>query len=154
MEWVNNKKIAGFSLLELLITVSIIGLLSAVALPSYRNYVDNVDTALTIADIEMIDQAIERYFVNDFVYPLSLDAAGVGTLQDPWGSTYQYLLFDENTRRGDMRKDKNLVPVNDDYDLYSMGKDGATAMPFTSRRGGDDIVRANNGRYIGIAKDY
>jgi general secretion pathway protein G len=154
VEWINNNKMAGFSLLELLITVSIIGLLSAVALPSYRDYVDNVDTALAIADIEMIDQAIERYFVNDFIYPLSLEAAGVGTLQGPWGNTYRFLFFDENTQRGQMRKDKNLVPVNDDYDLYSMGKNGTTSMPFTSQQGGDDIVRTNNGRYIGIAKDY
>ena len=53
-----------------------------------------------------------------------------------------------------MRKDKNLVPVNDDYDLYSMGKNGTTSMPFNSARGRDDIVRANNGRFIGLAEDY
>ena len=78
----------------------------------------------------------------------------MGTLLDPWGNTYLYLLFDENTKVGEMRKDKNLVPVNDDYDLYSMGKNGITAKPFNSGPGRDDTVRANNGRFIGLAEDY
>jgi general secretion pathway protein G len=73
---------------------------------------------------------------------------------DPWGNPYQYLRIDESTSKGEKRKDKFLNPVNSDYDLYSMGKDGATALPFTSARGRDDIVRANNGQFLGLAEEY
>ena len=154
MEWIKKKRRYGFSLLELLITVAIIGLLSAIALPSYRDYADRVDNGLAVAGVNQVIQALERYYIDYDSFPLTLADAGVGTLPDPWGSTYLYLLFDENTKRGEMRKDKNLVPVNDDYDLYSMGKNGTTSMPFNSAQGRDDIVRANNGRFIGLAEDY
>ena len=154
MGWVKKKRRYGFSLLELLITVSIIGLLSAIALPSYRDYVDSVDNGLAAAGVDQVIQALERYYIDYDSFPLTLAAASVGTLQDPWGNTYFYLLFDENTNVGEMRKDKNLVPVNDDYDLYSMGKNGTAALPFNSAPGRDDIVRANNGRFIGLAEDY
>lgn len=154
MEWVKKKRRYGFSLLELLITVAIIGLLSAIALPSYRDYADRVDNGLAVAGVNQVIQALERYYIDYDSFPLTLADAGVGTLPDPWGNTYLYLLFDENTRVGEMRKDRNLVPVNDDYDLYSMGKNGTTAKPFNSAPGRDDIVRANNGRFIGLAEDY
>ena len=53
-----------------------------------------------------------------------------------------------------MRKDKNLVPVNTDYDLYSMGEDGRSVGPFTAKASRDDIVRANDGGFVGLAADY
>ena len=56
--------------------------------------------------------------------------------------------------KGKVRKDKNLVPVNNDFDLYSMGKDGASTPAFTAKMSQDDIVRANNGKYVGLVADY
>jgi general secretion pathway protein G len=53
-----------------------------------------------------------------------------------------------------MRKDKNLVPINTDFDLYSLGKDGESVGPLTAIPSRDDIVRANNGSYIGRADSY
>ena len=53
-----------------------------------------------------------------------------------------------------MRKDKYLVPINSDFDLYSMGKDGQSAAALTAKISKDDIVRANDGQYIGLAEAY
>jgi general secretion pathway protein G len=53
-----------------------------------------------------------------------------------------------------MRKDHLLAPVNADFDLYSMGKDGQSMVPFTAKASRDDIVRANNGGYVGLVSDY
>jgi general secretion pathway protein G len=53
-----------------------------------------------------------------------------------------------------MRKDRNLVPINSDYDLYSVGPDGDSSLPLTAATSRDDIVRANDGRFIGKAEDY
>ena len=55
---------------------------------------------------------------------------------------------------GDFRKDKNLNPLNTDYDLYSVGKEGATASALTAKSSRDDIVRANDGAFIGRGEDY
>jgi general secretion pathway protein G len=53
-----------------------------------------------------------------------------------------------------MRKDRFLVPINTDYDLYSMGKDGRSSPPLTAKASRDDIIRANDGAYIGLASNY
>jgi len=47
-----------------------------------------------------------------------------------------------------------MVPVNSDYDLYSMGSDGKSRPPFTARASLDDIVRASNGGYVGPVADF
>jgi general secretion pathway protein G len=53
-----------------------------------------------------------------------------------------------------VRWDKNLKPINADYDLYSCGPDGVSKQKLTHKDSLDDIVRANGGAYIGIAQDY
>jgi len=55
---------------------------------------------------------------------------------------------------GKRRKDHSLVPVNSDYDLYSMGPDGKSKPPFTARDSRDDIVRAANGGFIGPVSEF
>ena len=50
-----------------------------------------------------------------------------------------------------MRKDRFLVPINSDFDLYSMGKDRISQIPLTAKASRDDIIRANDGAYIGLA---
>lgn len=75
---------------------------------------------------------------------------------DPWGNPYQYLPIDINPppNKGQVRKDKSLNPLNSDFDLYSMGPDGQTRLPLTTPTAKDDIIRAGNGSFIGIASDY
>jgi len=155
MYWLQqHRSQVGFTLLELLISIGIIFLLMSLALPSYGNYVDRTNNVLAAKDIVMIELMIERFYLDNNGYPTSLADIGYENMTDPWGNTYEYLRFDEDTKRGEMRKDKNLVPVNDDFDLYSKGKNGTTSKPFTSAPGRDDIVRANNGRFVGLASDY
>jgi general secretion pathway protein G len=60
----------------------------------------------------------------------------------------------EGTPRGNLRKDRFLVPINTDFDLYSMGEDGRSVGPLRARHSRDDIVRASNGRYVGTASGY
>ncbi len=47
-----------------------------------------------------------------------------------------------------------MVPINSDYDLYSKGPDGASQGPLTAKASRDDIIRANNGRFIGPVALY
>jgi general secretion pathway protein G len=60
----------------------------------------------------------------------------------------------QNTGLGKLRKDKNLVPINSDYDLYSKGPDGQSASPLTASISQDDIVRGRNGTFFGKASEY
>ena len=147
---------AGFQLFELLIAMAVVSVLAVIAIPSYSNYRDRVDNATAAGDIDSIVQVIERFYTENNHYPDTLNEIGMGALQDPWEHTYQYLRINGANLKGKaaLRKDKNLVPINTDFDLYSNGKDGATIAPLTAKTSQDDIVRANNGKFVGLAKDY
>ncbi len=142
----------GFTLVELVLTMAIIGILAIIANDSYMSYRERVNYELAVADIRTIEQAIERYFVSQNQFPTTLDE--VSSLIDPWGNPYQYLNISLAKGKGKLRKDKNLVPVNKDYDLYSMGPDGKSVPPFTAKASHDDIVRANSGDYVGKVENY
>ena len=145
---------SGLTLLELMFVLAIAAILTAVAVPSYRAYVERACKAAAIADIGEIHLRIQRFIVNAGNPPPDLLAIGVADKRDPWGNAYVYLSFDALVGTGPMRKDKNLVPVNSQYDLYSVGPDGESVPPFTAKKSQDDIVLANDGGYIGPAADY
>ena len=56
---------AGFTLIELMIVVAIIGILAAVAIPSYRRYVVRARSAETFTVLQAIREAEERWFNSD-----------------------------------------------------------------------------------------
>jgi len=151
-----HRDCSGFSLLELMAAVAIASLLGVVAVPLYEEQVDKAKRARAIADIKIIEVQIERFHSDNARLPGTLTDLGVLVPADPWGKAYQYLnIVDaDNQGKGKLRKDKNLVPINSDYDLYSLGKDGECASPLTAQKSQDDIVRANNGGYVGLASEY
>lgn len=146
----------GFTLAELLLAVAIIGVLAAIAYPSYVQYVDKARNAIAVSDIAMISQVIARFEALNNRLPDNLAEVHMDGFLDPWGHSYQYLRIAGAglKGKGGLRKDKSLVPINSDYDLYSKGKDGDSVAPLTAKSSRDDIVRANNGSYIGLAADY
>ncbi len=100
---------------------------------------------------------IERFFSLNQTYPATLAALGAEVpAADPWGNAYAYLpiavIPPPNT--GDVRRDKNMNPLNSDYDLYSKGQDGQTQKQLTAAKARDDIVRAGNGSFIGLASEH
>ena len=133
--------------------MSIIGVLLAIGLPTYAGYIKQNERAVAISDIHKISMALERYHSFHSVYPEDLSDA-VGSKLDPWGNPYQFLNLATVQGNGKVRKDKNLVPINSDYDLYSMGEDGKSVSPLTAKHSRDDIVRAGNGQFVGLAEEF
>lgn len=63
----------GFTLLELMIVMTIIGLLAAIAIPSYVNNVRRAKEAVLREDLHTMRQAIDSYTVDKEKAPQSLD---------------------------------------------------------------------------------
>ena len=145
---------AGFTLLELLIVTMLIGTLAAIAIPIYVEALNTSRIVQARAQIRTISVAINNRYLATDAYPDSLAEVGFGAMLDPWGHPYQYLKIVGLKSAGKVRKDKNLVPINADYDLYSIGRDGKTATPLTAKASQDDIIRGNNGAFVGLAADY
>lgn len=59
-----------------------------------------------------------------------------------------------NGSKGKPRKERFLHPINSDYDLYSMGKDGESVEPLTAKKSHDDVIRANDGSFVGLAVEF
>lgn len=145
---------SGVTLLELMFAIAIVGVLAAVAVPTWHARVERLKISTAIADISGIHLAIQRYVAANYGPPPDLATIGQAGRLDPWGNAYAYLSFTGLKGKGPMRKDKNLVPINSQYDLYSMGADGESVAPLTAKKSRDDVVLANDGGFIGLASDY
>ncbi len=152
----NRIQQSGYSLIELLITLVLVGLMGAIALPMYGEYAERGRVNKAIGDLKSIELQIERFrLANRDRVPASLTELGTNLTVDPWGRNYVFLnIIDGSVTVGDVRKDGALNPLNTDYDLYSLGKDGETAKPLNAAKARDDVVRANNGAFLGLAEDY
>lgn len=143
----------GFTLIELMVAILIIAIAAAIALPWYSSYVDRVKIGQAIKDIGALNTSARHYMTDNRVPPPNLTAIGAAGKLDPWGNPYVYL--DLTTAGiGKARKNKNLVPINSEFDLYSMGKDGKSTLALTAANSRDDVILANDGRYIGLASNY
>ncbi|MEQ1691292.1 MAG: prepilin-type N-terminal cleavage/methylation domain-containing protein [Gemmatimonas sp.] len=142
-----------FTLIELLATMTIIGLLVGLAIPKLNEAINQAKIARAIGDLRAM--AVELN--SAMVLPASLDAIGRGSRLDPWGRLYVYYPFPPSKGKAPpqgARKDRFLVPINSAFDLYSLGKDGSSAAPLTAKASQDDVVVANDGGFIGLAKRY
>ncbi|MCR9105910.1 MAG: type II secretion system major pseudopilin GspG [Gammaproteobacteria bacterium] len=122
-------KSAGFSLVEILVVVVIMGLLISIVAPTVLNQADEARIQKARADFKNIETALKMYRLDNFVYPTteqglqalvepsSLDPQPRNFRQggyleelpsDPWGRPYLYLSPGENK----------------DVDIYSLGADG------------------------------
>jgi general secretion pathway protein G len=149
-------KCQGFGLLDLMIAVVILSLLVAVAVPSYKQFVVRAKNARAIGDIGSMSIEIDKFRLNNNgQLPNSLNELSMEIPPDPWKAPYQYLNIEAaGPGKGAFRKDGKLNPLNTDFDLYSAGSDGDSAGPLSAKPSRDDIVRANNGSFIGLGEDY
>lgn len=69
----------GFTLVEVMIVVAIIGILSAIAIPVYRNYVNNAKTSIAYGTIQTMPMLIETYRAENGVMCPACNANGVYT---------------------------------------------------------------------------
>lgn len=144
---------SAFTLVEILATMTIIGLLVGLAVPKLNDAVDQAKIARAIGDLRAM--AVELGTVSTL--PATLTGIGRAGRLDPWGRPYVYYPFPPSKGKAPpkgARKDRFLVPINSEYDLYSVGKDGGSAAPLTAKASHDDVIVANDGGFIGLAKKY
>ena len=153
---INGRKRDGFTLVELMLVVGLVGVLAMIAVPSYSDYVDRAKAARAISDIRAMSITIGGLPTVDRGKPLpeTLAEVGLGSMRDPWGNPYQYLKLAGEEGKGGARKDKLLKPLNSDFDLYSLGRDGESVATLSAKVSRDDIVRAADGAFIGLASDF
>ncbi len=118
----------GFTLIEIMVVVIIIGLLAAVVVPQFLGRVDDARVAKAKQDIQAMESALTLYKLDNFRFPST--EQGLNALvqkpadpeirnwkeggylkrlnKDPWGHDYQYA----------------YPGTQGEFDLYSFGRDG------------------------------
>ncbi|WP_339847462.1 type II secretion system major pseudopilin GspG [uncultured Halopseudomonas sp.] len=120
----------GFTLIEVMVVVVILGILAAVVVPRVMDRPDQARITKVQSDVRALESALNLYRLDNFNYPtteqglIALVAQPSGSdaprnyrsggyidrlQKDPWGNDYQYLRPGRDGR---------------DYDLYSLGADG------------------------------
>lgn len=131
-----TKKQRGFTLIEIMVVVVILGILAALVVPQVMNRPDQAKVTVAKGDIKAIAAALDMYKLDNFNYPSTQQGLNAlvekpsgspqprnwnrdGYLKrvpkDPWGNDYQYL----------------SPGTQGQFDLYSLGADG--------KQGGSDL---------------
>jgi general secretion pathway protein G len=120
---------SGFTLIEIMVVVVILGILAALVVPQVMNRPDQAKVTVAKGDIKAIGAALDMYKLDNFAYPSTQQGLEAlvsrpsgnppaknwnkdGYLKklpvDPWGNPYQFL----------------SPGSKGTYDLYSLGADG------------------------------
>ncbi|WP_167520109.1 type II secretion system major pseudopilin GspG [Azotobacter salinestris] len=126
-----TRRQRGFTLLEIMVVLVILGLLVALVAPNVLQNQDKAMVEKARADVALLEQALDMYKLDNFQYPTTdqgLEALVTkpengpqpkrynsnGYIKrlpsDPWGNPYQYL--QPGTKKA--------------FDVYSLGADGET----------------------------
>ncbi|MFL9813721.1 type II secretion system major pseudopilin GspG [Stutzerimonas sp. VN223-3] len=132
----NERKQRGFTLIEIMVVVVILGILAALVVPQVMNRPDQAKVTVAKGDIKAIGAALDMYKLDNYSYPSTQQGLEAlvekpggnpqpknwnrdGYLKrvpkDPWGNDYQYL----------------SPGTQGQFDLYSYGADG--------KQGGSDL---------------
>ncbi len=149
----------GFTLIELILVASIMGSLAALAIPNVARVLEESRVTEAMTDVRIFAATARDHKLVNGTFPDSFDKFGYDDPPiDPWGNEYEYLLiegqFDIYPPGKKPKQDRFLRPINRDFDIYSMGPDGETSDVLTDAASLDDIIRANDGGFVGIAEEY
>ena len=143
----------GFTLIEVILVLAILGVAVAFGVPIYKGYIERARMLEATAQLGDLSRQVRAWERRNGSLPASLAAAGL-QWKDPWGHDYRYFNLRTVSGNGQARKDKKLAPLNSDFDLYSVGRDGESQENLGHARSRDDVVRARDGAFIGSAEEF
>ena len=79
----NKLALRGFTLIELMIVVAIIGILAAIAIPAYNDYIIRARVAEMVNVASAAKTSISEYALSNGTFPDSAAEAGVTTVTSP-----------------------------------------------------------------------
>jgi type II secretion system protein G len=148
----------GFTLVELIVVMAVLGVLATMAVPAYDDLTKKATISSAKTEIRVIEKAITAFSIDRNKLPDNLSDIGAeANIRDPWKHLYQYYPIPSD--HSGAYKSWDAAPnqfLNDDFDLYSLGSDGATDNDLNNDPGPsmDDIIRVSNGAVVELGSAY
>ena len=127
------KKIQnGFTLIELMIVVAIIGILAAIAIPAYRNYIirTQISEGLTLATAAK--STVSEYYMERGSWPDNNAEAGLADKHDIKGSYTEHMSVEDNVIEIKYGYDSSLDIFNEKIELTATARGGSVEWSCTS----------------------
>lgn len=150
-----HSSIAGYTLVEVLLVSVIIGILAALAVPTYNAFIDKVKMARAKAEVRLLETEIIAYHFETGAFPANLTVINRQGLLDPWGHPYVYYKIVPPSADDPLARQRFGSNLNNDFDLCSKGADGVTEVSVAENStGGDDLVRGADGAFLSLGADW
>jgi len=151
----NVNRASGFTLIELMVVIAIIAIIAAIAIPNYQSFIQKGKEAEAMGMVRSIEGDVEAFFAKNNYFPDINELYNGNNPVDPWGEKMVYIPLDGYPAYlGFAKVDQSMTPLNSDYDVYSKGNDKITNKVVTNDVTQDDLLRANNGSFVGRGKEY
>ncbi|MBG8583945.1 prepilin-type N-terminal cleavage/methylation domain-containing protein [Neisseria meningitidis] len=142
----------GFTLIELMIVIAIVGILAAVALPAYQDYTARAQVSEAILLAEGQKSAVTEYYLNHGIWPANNSSAGVATSASDIKGKY---VAGVKVEKGVITATMASSNVNNEIkgkklSLWAKRQDGSVkwfcGQPVTRDAANNDEVTAANGK--------
>ncbi|HEZ0608683.1 TPA: pilin [Neisseria meningitidis] len=141
----------GFTLIELMIVIAIVGILAAVALPAYQDYTARAQVSEAILLAEGQKSAVTEYYLNHGIWPKNNTSAGVATSADIKGKYVEKVEVKNGVVTAQMASSNvNKEIQGKKLSLWAKRQDGSVkwfcGQPVTRTAADSDDVAAANGK--------
>mgnify|MGYP001554035219 CR=1 FL=1 len=131
------RKASGFTLIELMITVAVVAILAAIAVPSYIQYIQRGKVSEGISNLSSTRLQLEKYYADNHMYGTGGDCGASGGVTMPSGADAQYFNITCTSANNNAVGDQTYVIKADGYGSmngfhYQINESNVRQSSFTS----------------------
>jgi type IV pilus assembly protein PilA len=115
----------GFTLIELMIVVAIIGILAAIAIPAYQDYTIRAQVSEGLILSASAKTAISEYYVYHGAWPNDNSAAGLAGEHDIFGKYVEHVKVSDNVIEIKYKYDSHTAIQNEKIELTAVDNNGS-----------------------------
>ena len=137
-----HRKSKGFTLIELMIVVAIIGILAAIAIPRFANLIDRARQARTQGNLGSIRSAMTiHYGTNDGVWPATIAALATAANSGPFLDAIPTVLLPSSMAHAEANTEDAALDHTGDWFYSFAAADGVVRVDCAHTEvGGADVV--------------